>query len=294
MFTILGATGNTGSVAAHSLLDRGAKVRAVGRSGEKLAALAARGAELAVGDVHDVGFLTEAFRGVDGVYALVPPDYASHDVLGHYRHSAETITAAVEASGVKRLVVLSSLGAELAAGTGPIVGLYELEQALATTGVDQLHLRPGYFFENFFGSLPLIRSLGINGGAIEPDAPVAMTATHDIGLAVADELLSGTFHGVEVRELTAERELSMREATRLLGVAIGKEDLAYVHFPDADYAAGLVSAGLSADVARLFVEMSHAFNQGRIVRHQPKDQRTTAPTSFEAFVPVLAKAYAVG
>lgn len=292
MYTILGATGNTGSVAAHTLLDRGAKVRAVGRSREKLGGLAALGAELAVGDVHDSAFLTEALRGADGVYALVPPNYASSDVLGHYGHSAEILATAVKASGIRRLVVLSSLGAELETGSGPIVGLHGLEQALAATGADQLHLRPGYFFENFFGSLPLIRSLGINGGAIEPEAPVAMTATRDIGVAVADELLAGTFRGVEVRELTAERELSMRETTRLIGAAIGKQDLAYVHFPDADYAAGLVSAGLSADVARLFVEMSHAFNQGRIVRHQPKDGRTIAPTSFESFVPVLARAYA--
>ncbi|HUE42573.1 MAG TPA: NAD(P)H-binding protein [Candidatus Sulfotelmatobacter sp.] len=63
MYVIVGATGNTGSVVAETLLARGEKVRAVGRNQEKLAKLAAKGAEIANGDVTDAAFLTKALEG---------------------------------------------------------------------------------------------------------------------------------------------------------------------------------------------------------------------------------------
>src|SRR5437867_12780826 len=133
------------------------------------------------------------------------------------------------------MVFLSSLGGDLPGGTGPITGLHDLEERFKTLGVDLLVLRPGYFFENFYGLLGLIKQQGINGGALEPDVPLAMTATQDIGAAAADELSRSEFRGTSVRELLGPRDYTMAETTRILGEKIGRPDLKYVRFPDSDF-----------------------------------------------------------
>ncbi len=79
MYVITGATGNTGHLIAQALLDAGQAVRAVGRSTERLQPLVDRGAQAAVGDLHDADFLARAFAGATAVYAMVPPSFGAAD-----------------------------------------------------------------------------------------------------------------------------------------------------------------------------------------------------------------------
>jgi len=195
-------------------------------------------------------------------------------------------------AGVRRVVFLSSVGADLPAGTGPIAGLHAQEERLRKLGVPVLLLRPGYFFENLHASLPLIRHQGINGGAIAPDVKMSMIATRDIGAAAAAAIAARDWSGVEVRNLLGPRDLSLAEVTRILGAAIGKPDLAYVQFPYDAYAGALVQAGLSEDMAQLYVEMSRAFNDGIVKVVGGRTPASTTPTTFESFAKELAAAYA--
>ncbi len=291
MIAVMGATGHTGGATAEKLLGEGKKLRAIGRSAGKLSGLAVRGAEVAAGDFLDAAFLAKAFEGAEAVYAMVAPDYREADLRAYYNRGADAIAEAVRRSGVSRIVFLSSLGAELDQGTGPIVGLHDAEQKLRALDVDLLILRPGYFYENFHASLGLIKSRGVSGGAIDPDVPIPMIATADIGAAAEQELSRGRFKGSSVRELLGPRDYTMTEATRLLGVAIGKPDLAYVRFQDADYAAALVAAGFSKGVAASFVEMAGALSKGLVRSLQGRTEQTTMSTPFEFFVKSLAAAY---
>ena len=291
--TVLGATGKTGGAVATRLLAAGVKVKAVARSADKLAALQKRGAQAIEADVGDAAALTEALRGSDAAYLMIPGDYTKPDLLGQYRRAAEAIDRAVRDAGLRRAVFLSSLGGEAAAGTGPIVGLHDAEErlrAIANTGLALLILRPAYFYENSYGTLGLIKHQGINGGAIEPGVPMPTIAAADIGNVAADALLKSDFSGVVVRELTGPRDLTMAEVTGLLGKAIGKPDLPYVRFPDEGYVAGLESAGFSPDAARLFLEMATAFNKG-LVGRQPGNEKVKTSTSFESFADGYAQAY---
>jgi uncharacterized protein YbjT (DUF2867 family) len=289
--TVLGATGKTGGTAAERLLTAGVKVRAVARSADKLATLKQRGADAHAADLGDVAALTEALRGSDAAYLMIPGDYTKPDMLGQYARASEAIARAVEAAGVRRAVFLSSLGAERAAGTGPIVGLHAAEERLrAIGGLALLVLRAGYFYENNYGTLGLIKHQGINGGAIEPGVEMQTIAAADIGVVAAEALRKPDFTGVVVRELRGPRDLTMPEATRLIGKAIGKPDLPYVRFPDQGYVAGLESAGFHSDSARLFLEMAQAFNKGTI-GPQPGTEKARTATSFESFADGFAQAY---
>jgi uncharacterized protein YbjT (DUF2867 family) len=152
-FTIVGASGNTGHVIAEALLEKKEKVRVIGRSKEKLEKLARAGAEVRIGDARDARFLTEAFRGADGVYTLMPPDFSASNFRAYQDQLGEASAQAIRDAGVKRVVFLSSIGADKASGTGPIAGLHAQEERLRGLGVDTLSLRAGYFFENLFASL---------------------------------------------------------------------------------------------------------------------------------------------
>ena len=289
--TVLGATGKTGGTVATRLLAAGVKVKAVGRSADKLAALQKRGAQTVVADVADGAALTEALRGSDAAYLMIPGDYTKPDMLGQYARAAEAIERAVRDSGVRRVAFLSSLGAELTAGTGPIVGLHGAEERLrAIPGLALLILRAGYFYENSYGTLPVIKQQGINGGAIEPGVVMPTIAAADIGDVAAEALRAGDFSGVVVRELTGPRDLTMTESTALIGKAIGKPDLPYIRFPDEGFVAGLESAGFTNDAARLFLEMAQAFNKG-VVRSQPGTEKVRTATTFAAFADSYAQAY---
>lgn len=290
MITILGATGHTGSRVAEALLSRGVKVRAVGRDTKKLQPLVDKGAEALSGDAGDEAFLTRAFTGAEAAYTLIPPDMTARDGRAHQDRIGEATIRALRKSGVKRVVFLSSQGADLASGTGPIAGLHAQEQRLRTLGVDVLLLRPGFFFENLYANLPLIREKGINGSAVAPHIKLAMIATRDIADVAAAAFAASDFNGVSVRDLLGPRDLSMNEVTRILGPKLGKPDLKYVQFPYADYAAALEQAGISKDVAHSFVEMSRAFNEG-VIKPAKRTPVSTTPTTLESFADELAHAY---
>jgi uncharacterized protein YbjT (DUF2867 family) len=187
-------------------------------------------------------------------------------------------------------VALSSLGADLSEGTGPIAGLHAQEERLKQLeGINVLLLRPVSFFENFYDALGLIKQQGINGDAVAPDLAVPMIATRDIADVAAKALKARDWKGVVVRELLGPRELTYAEATRILGERIGKPDLQYVQFSYSDMAAALVQAGLAESFAGLYVEMKRAFNEGTIQAFRTPEN--TTPTRFEDFVDELAQAY---
>ena len=291
MFVVLGATGNTGRATAESLLSKGHKVRAVGRSAERLETLVRKGAEAAAGDAFDPGFLTEAFKGAGAAYVMLPPNAAATDFAGHYARAAESVEKALRATGLRRAVFLSSQGAQHEDGTGPIKALHAQEERFKKMDLDLTILRPGYFFDNFFGALPLIKRQKINGSAIAKDVPFTMIATADIGAFAARELVRQGASGLKVMDLYGPRDMTMAEATRILGNALGVPDLPYVRFSDGDFKGALVQVGFSAHVADLFVEMSHAISDGLVRGTDPRTPENTGATTLEAFAPALAQAY---
>jgi uncharacterized protein YbjT (DUF2867 family) len=292
VIAVMGATGKSGRTAAERLLSAGVTVRALGRSRQRLEPLVRRGAESAVVDLDDPEGVARALKGADALFTMIPADYRVPDVLGQYRRMAEAIAAGVRAAGVRRVALVSSLGAEHASGTGPIVGLHRAEQTLeGLPGVDRLFLRAGYFYENFLGSIGLIKQAGINGDMAPPDRPVPMVEPGDLGIIGADALVAGDFKGTVVREVIGPRLLTMTEATRILGAAIGKPELPYVQFPESDYVAALERAGLAPDAARLLAEMNLAAAAGKLRVQQERTPRNTGLTSFERFAEDFALAY---
>lgn len=291
MLVLMGANGNIASKAAKLLLARGEKVRVIGRVASRMQPLQAAGAEVVVGDALDARFLAGAFRGAEGVFTMIPPNYAAPDARAFQNLVGAAVAEGLASAGTPRVVNLSSVGGGLSGGTGPIAGLHDQEQRLNRfAGLDLLHLRPAYFFENHLAAVPAVKAMGVFPGMIRADVPFSQVDTRDIAAAVADELLRPGPFPARVRHLLGPRDLSMTDAARILGAAAGKPGLTYVQAPAADVKKSLVQMGLSPNVADMFEEMCEALSDGRIARTAPRDAENTTPTPLESFAPVFAAA----
>lgn len=292
MIVVIGATGNVGSKVAERLLGEGRKVRAVARNRERLAALAAKGAETAAGSAEDPAFLVKVFAGAEAALTMVPTNLQAQDVGAYQDRVSTAIAQALRDAGVKRAVDLSSMGAQTEEGSGIVAGLARHEKRLdALPGVDVLHLRPGYFMENFLGSVGMVKGMGILGSAIRGDAPIHLIATADIARYASERLLKGDFKGKAVQELLGPRDVTMQEAASILGRAIGKPDLAYVQFPYDQAAKAMVDAGLSRSVADNFITLQRSMNENQVFRSAGRNAGSTTPTRLEDFAAIFAEAY---
>ena len=284
MYVVLGASGNTGHVVANNLLARGQKVRAVGRNAAHLQPLAAKGAETFIADVTDANALAKAFHQAEAAYVLIPPNTTSTDPLGYANRVSDAIASAVQNSKTRNVVALSSIGAELSSGTGPVAGLHNLEQKLnQVNSANVLYLRAGYFMENTLPQVNAIRQMGSVAGPLRPDLKLPRIATRDIGNAAADNLLHPVFRGKQTRELLGQRDLTYTEVATIIGKAIGKPELKYVQVPDDQFRSVLVQMGMSEQFARLLLEMTAALNAGEMHALEPRTPQNTTPTSFETF-----------
>jgi uncharacterized protein YbjT (DUF2867 family) len=285
MYVVLGATGNTGSVISNSLLLKGEKVRVVGRDATRLQRFVRKGAEAFTANVSDAAALADAFKGARAAYLMLPPSMTSQDYRADQERESDAIAKAVRESGLRYAVHLSSYGAHVPEGTGPIAGLHSSEQKLnAISALNVLHLRAAYFMENNLAAIGMIHGMGMFGHALLPDLKLPMIATRDIGDYAAERLLNLDFSGKQTRELLGERDLSMNEATAVIARGIGKPDLRYVQFPYEEVQQVLLQMGIPPKTTALFIEMYKAINAGVVAPQEPRSPENTTPTSFEKFV----------
>ncbi len=285
MYVIIGATGHTGYAAANRLIVEGKKVRAVGTNLEHLKPLALKGAEPFVANVMDKDSVTKAFAGAEAVYVMFPPNEKTQDYLAQAEQMTEAYAFAIEKNGVKYAVSLSSMGADKAEKTGPIVGLHRLEERLnRISGLHTLHLRAAYFMENTLGQADAIAQMGSTVGLLRPDLKIPLIATRDIGDFAGEALSRLEFAGHRVQELHGQRDLSYAEITRVIGSAIGRPDVKYSQLSPEQFRQTLVRIGMSENMAAGLTEMAESINSGYVKFIEPRSPRNTTPTSYEQFV----------
>jgi uncharacterized protein YbjT (DUF2867 family) len=289
MYVILGGGGNTGSIIANSLLSKGERVRVVGRDAQRLQRFVRKGADAFTADVSDAVALTKAFSGARAAYLMLPPLNSREE----QERQSDAIAKAVKDSGLRYAVHLSSYGAHVPKGTGPVAGLHSSEQKLnGITGLNVLQLRAAYFMENNLAAIEMIQRMGMFGHALLPDLKLPMIATRDVGDYAAQRLLDLDFSGKQTCELLGERDLSMAEATAVIARGIGKPDLRYEQFPYDQVQQVLEQMGMPQKKAAVYIEMFEAINAGRLAAQEQRSTENSTPTSFEKFVQdVFAPAY---
>lgn len=283
--TVVGATGNIGKKIVELLLDNDVKVRAVARNISKLRMLEATGTEIYAGDIKNTSFIEKVFKGSYSIFAMLPPCYQLSDFQNEFRQMAESLTNAIRRSGISHVVLLSSVGADLPSGNGQISSLYEFESKLKNVPeLSVVALRCAFFMENLLGSIPLIKSAGINGSIFNPASSFSMIASNDIAFTAYDYLINPSFYGFNVRYLLGPKDYTFTEVTSVIGAAIGKPDLQYVKFSEEDFIKGIIGVGFSANAAKALVEGLTALEKGNLSRDIKRDTSNTTSTMLETFI----------
>jgi NAD(P)H dehydrogenase (quinone) len=282
-FAIAGVTGHTGRVAADLLLAQGHTVRVLVRDAAKGAAWAAKGAEVAIADVSDGPSLTAALTGVDAAWILLPPNLGTGDFRAWQFATGRIVVDAIGAAKVPHVVLLSSVGAQHAAGTGPIAGIHPVEKGLAAlpaTGAS--FVRAAYFMENLLGNLGMLDQ-GLYPSFSPADAKMPMIATVDIG-ALAAKLLAGPAPkpGAPAIYELGGGPYSASDVAGVLS-AIKGQPIKVVEAPVSAMAQTLQGFGFPPDIAALYQEMTEGAAAG-LVAYDGTGHPVAGTTSLETFL----------
>jgi len=281
---LLGATGTVGSKIAQLLLAEGHEVTLIARHTEKLAQFADMGANIIAGDIHDVQLLTKSFANADSAFVLLPDNPRAENTRAYQRQVTTYLITAIEQSGIKHIVNMSSVGAHMHEGNGMIAGTAEQEVRLnQLAGVNVLHIRSAYFMENFLRTIALVKKMGFNGTVAVADHAIPMVATKDVAGIAAQHLARLDFTGKTVQAVMGPRDYTYSELTSIIGKAIGTPDLPYVQLPVDQARQAFLSNGFTEDFVNNLIEMGTAVKTG-FMNYQQRTKDTTTPTTAETFV----------
>jgi NAD(P)H dehydrogenase (quinone) len=262
-YTIMGLTGQVGGAIARALLENGQKVRGIVRDRAKAASWEAAGVELVIADWNDTAALQEAFRDTQGVFVMMPPNFAPAPGFPDAKAIAAGLRQALEKAMPERVVALSSVGAHRTSGLGLITQCHILEQALMPLPMPKAFVRAAWFLENFQWDVAPAREHGEMASFLNPlDRPFPMVATKDIG-KLAARTLQQTWSGNRFLELEGPQRYSQLDAAatfaRLLGRPVAPKPILR------EEGQGLFeSQGTAPDRTSPRIEMIDGFNSGWI------------------------------
>lgn len=273
---VTGSLGNIGKPLTKDLLQKGHHVIVISTNPEKQKEIEALGAIAAIGSVENVPFLAATFTGADLVYTMVPPgNYLNpdRDLMAEWRGIGTNLAKAIQQSGVKRVIHLSSIGAHLEKGSGIIAGHHQVELILndLPSDISITCMRPVGFYYNLYGFVPMIKNKGFIEANYGGDELLIWVSTLDIAAAIADEIAHPTV-GRKVRYVASD-ELTGNETATILGKAIGRPDLKWKLISNEQRLSDLILAGLNPAIAAGLVEMFSAQHIGLLTEdyylHKP-------------------------
>ena len=291
---VTGSLGNISKPLTTELVQKGHAVTVISSKAEKQKEIEALGATAAIGSLEDAGFLTTAFTGADAVYCMVPPNNyfdPNFDLMAYYRKLGNNYAEAIKQSSVKRVVNLSTWGANLDKGNGILLGAHDVEQILneLPSDVAITQIRPTSFYYNLLGYAPMIKAQGVIAANYGADHVISWVSPIDIAAAIAEEL-DASFTGRKIRYVASE-ELTGDETARILGEAIGKPDLKWVLISDEEAEKGLLGVGINPKIAAGLTEMYAALYSGLLAEDYNRHKPVMGKVKLKDFVKEAAAAF---
>lgn len=283
MYVIMGGTGHVGSATAEALLARGAAVTLVTRSADRAEEWRAKGADIAEADVEDVASLREAFRRGRRALLLNPPADTTTDTDTVERRTVAKILAALEGSGLEKVVAESTGGAQPGDRIGDLNVLWELEEGLRAQAIPAAINRAAYYMSNWDGQLDAVRRTGKLQTLFPADLALPMVAPHDLGQAVATRL-SSSLDDVGVRYVEGPRLYTSDDVARAFSQALGRP-VAVEVTPRDRWKQAFLGLGFSDAAAESYARMTAvAVDSGFDVSGDPLRGTTTLDTYIRDLV----------
>ena len=290
-FVITGSIGHISKPVVERLVKAGNQVSVITSRSVNAAEINALGAKALVGFIEDAAFIAQAFEGADAVYTMIPTIWQTENWLASQKEVAKSYAEGIRKNAVKYVVNLSSVGAHIGNGCGPVDGIAYLEKLLnAVDGLNVRHIRPGYFYYNMLAQIPMIKQAGIMGGNLGgPDQKIAIAHTNDIAKVVAEELSNLNFDGSSVRYVLSDIRTT-QEIANIICRAIGK-NLNWILFSDDEQRNGLIQAGLSKTHADGLTEMGAVIRVGKLMEEALKHSPEPGAIRFEDYMEEFKRAY---
>lgn len=294
---LTGSISHVGKPLTTGLVKKGHTVTVISSKPERQADIEALGAKAAIGSMYDADFLSATFKGADIVYLMETLDAAGDmfdkevDFIGSINKIGNAYKQAVERSGVKQIVHLSSIGAHMDRGNGILIFHHNVENMLKQLPADVSikFMRPVGFFTNMFSFVRNIKTKGAIVSNYGGDQKEPWVSPLDIGEVIAEEM-EMPFAGRTVRYIASD-EVSPNEIAAALGEAIGKPDLEWTVIPDEQLLSGWLSIGFNPQIANGFVEMQASQGTGKLYDDYYKNKPVLGKVKLADFARDFAAAY---
>ena len=289
---LTGSLGNISKPLATDLIAKGHSVTIISSKADKQKDIESIGAKAAIGSIEDVNFLTTTFADADAVYCMIPPNFTELNQVNYYKRIGNNYAQAIEQSGVKRIIHLSSWGAHLDKGTGIILGSHNVENILnKLQGVSITHIRPGSIYYNLYGFIGMIKNAGFIGANYGGNDKVVWVHPNDISFAVAEELERAVVAGRNVRYVASD-EKTASETAKIIGNVIGKPDLQWLTFTDEQAKEGMIKNGIPASIASDLVDLNASIHSGAMGEdYELNKPETMGKIKVEDFAKEFAAGY---
>lgn len=289
-YIITGSIGNISKPIVEGLVNAGKKVSVITSSADRVMEIEKLGAKAILGNVADAAFVKSAFKGAEVVYTMIPPIWQTNNWRASQNVIGNNYAEAIKENGIKYVVNLSSIGADLGNGVGPVDGVHDLEQLLnKIPNLNVKHLRPSYFYHNLLAQVGLLKQAGFMGSNFGDVEKVFLVHPKDIAIVGLEELLNLSFTGNSAQYIIGD-EKSGKEIAEIFGKAIGK-DVNWVVFTDEQQKQGLLQAGLSETHSSAYTEMGKSLREGLMQRDARKNKPALSATKLESFAQEFSAAF---
>lgn len=251
---LTGSIGRINQTLVPKLTHAGHEVTVISHQATRSSLIKVFRAPPAIGRLDDEAFLTKTFMGADVVYLMVTGIAASDDLYTAAKRQADIYAAAIKAAGVKRVVNLSSVGADLGPEVGALYMYHIIEQTLTTAlpDVDLTFIRPTAMYYNLLSSVPTVKK----SHRIYTNANLAVKNVWVAPVDVTTVLIKALTEPTPGQTVTyvASDEKTYLEVASALSQALKMPDLRVSQVPDEVMQDHLVTAGTPVAFAREYVK----------------------------------------
>ena len=293
---VTGSLGHISLPLTKELVQKGHAVKVISSKAEREKEIKAIGAKAAIGSMGDVDFLTETFKEADVVYAMEAVGAHNFfdpnlDFIEAMKKIAQNYKQAIEQSGIKQVIHLSSIGAHMSKGNGILASHFHVENILNQLPNDVAikFMRPVGFYYNMFAFIPTIKAQGAIVSNYGGDEREPWVSPLDIAAAIAEEM-EKPFERREIRYIASE-ELSPNEVAAILGEAIGTPDLKWLVISDEQLLQNLTAAGMNPQTAKGFVEMNASRRGGVLYEDYEHNRPTLGKVKLTEFAKEFAATF---
>ncbi len=293
---VTGSLGHISKPLTKELVQKGHTVTVISSKAERQEDIEAMGAKAAIGSMGDAGFLSATFKGADVVYVMETLGHGSFfdpqlDIMDAISQIGHNYKQAIEQSGVKRVVHLSSIGAHTDKGNGILAFHHNVESILnqLPNDVSIKFMRPVGFYYNMFAFIKTIKEQAAIISNYGGDEREPWVSPLDIAAVIAEEM-EKPFNGREIRYIASD-EVSPNEVAKILGEAVGIPDLKWSIIPDEQLLNGLLAAGMNPQTAKGFVEMNAARRGGVLYEDYYRNRPTLGSIKLTDFAKEFAAVY---